>query len=75
MKSLHQCKCSQTTTKIITGNEIKADVTTRLVLLRVTLNGDNLDFLFLNETAGKNKAELLNLNTKLYSDKKGFGGS
>lgn len=70
MKSLHQCKCAQTTTKITTDNEIKVEMATRLVLLEVTLNGTNLDFSLLNDRAGKSKAEQLNLDAKL--DKRRF---
>lgn len=72
MKSLHQCKCAQTTTKLITGKEIKVEMATRLMLPEVTLNGANPDFLFLNDIAGETKAEQLNLNAKL-DQRRSFG--
>lgn len=62
---------AQTTTKIIRSNAIKADVAISLVLRGVTVNGDNLDFLFLNGPAEKIKANLFDLHTKPYSDKRG----
>lgn len=68
MKRLHQCKCTQTTTKIIIGKEINTDRATRLVLLEVTLNDANTDFLFLNDIAGKSKTKQFNLDAKLYLD-------
>lgn len=57
----------------ITGNEIKVEMATSLVMPEVTLNGANPDFLFLNYIAGKNKAEQLNLDAKL--DKRRFLGN
>lgn len=67
------CKRAQITTKIITGNEVKVEMANRLLLPEVTLNDVNPDFLFLNDIAGKSKAEQLNLDAKL--DKRRFLGN